>query len=87
MIIIHSYFPPSLLSKRYAKLAGDLGLGNVGASNSISSLNVPFVLTVVRWLKDSVVSILLSQELGLRYETQTVLDRSRGRLTTLNNKH
>jgi hypothetical protein len=30
VIIIHSYFPPSLLSSRYAKLAGDFGVGNVG---------------------------------------------------------
>lgn len=54
VIIIHSCFPPSLLSSRYAKLAGVFLLGSVGARSSISSLNDPFTFTVVRWLNVSI---------------------------------
>lgn len=46
MIIIHSYLPSSLESSRYAKLAGVLGVGKVGGSSAISSLNDPLGETV-----------------------------------------
>jgi hypothetical protein len=53
VIIIHSYFPPSLLSSLYAKLAGVFGVGNVDSSKATSSLKDPLTLTVVTCLNDS----------------------------------
>lgn len=53
MIIIHSYFPPSFESSRYAKLAGVSCEGRVSGNRAISSLKFDLGLTVVRCLKDS----------------------------------